>query len=62
MITLMDYCIPNYQDQMHVIQKAIERLSNKAREINKFTFNNDQDNERLQPNNTNKQPLSDGET
>jgi len=59
MITLMDYCIPNYQDQIHVIQKIRERLTNKEREINKFTFENNI-NERLQPTNTNYEPLNNG--
>lgn len=52
MITLMDYNLPNYQDQIYVIQKAIERLTNKMKQINKFTFI-DENNERLQTNNTN---------
>lgn len=53
MITLIDYCLPNYQDQVFVLQKAIERITNKIRDINKFTYNNEQDNERLQPSDKN---------
>lgn len=53
MITLMDYCLPEYKDQVFVIQKAIERLSNKLKQINKFTWTNIDENERLPINNTN---------
>ena len=52
MITLIDYCVPNYQDQVFILQKAIQRISNKIREINKFTFIDNEKNERLQPTNT----------
>lgn len=54
MITLMDYCLPEYKDQIFVIQKAIERLSNKMKQINKFNSLNEDNNERLLPNDTNK--------
>ena len=53
MITLMDYCLPEYKDQVFVIQKAMERLTNKLKQINKFTWTNEENNERLSPNDTN---------
>lgn len=61
MISLMDYCAPNYKDQVFIIQKAIERLRNKMDKINKFTYMNNED-ERLQSNNTNTEPLSNWQT
>ena len=51
MITLMDYCLPEYKDQVYIIQKTMERLTNKLKQINKFTWTNTED-ERLQFNNT----------
>ena len=48
MITLIDYCIPNYQDQIFILQKAQERITNKIRGINKFTFIDKETDERLQ--------------
>lgn len=60
MITLIDYCIPNYQDQVFILQKAQERIRNKIRDINKFTFITD-DNERLQTTDTDTKPMSCGE-
>lgn len=60
-IALIDYCIPNYQDQIFILRKAQERITNKIRDINKFTFIDKQD-ERLQPRNTDTEPLSSWET
>lgn len=60
MITLIDYCIPNYQDQIFILQKAQERIRNKIRDINKFTFITD-DNERLQTTDTDTKLMSCGE-
>lgn len=60
MITLIDYCIPNYQDQVFILQKATERIANKIKEINKFTYI-DKEDERLQLTDTNSKPLSNGE-
>lgn len=62
MITLIDYCIPNYQDQVFILRKAQERISNKIKNINKFTFITDENNERLQPTDTNYKPLNSWET
>lgn len=53
MITLIDYCIPNYQDQIFILQKAQERITNKIRNINKFTFIDNETDERLQSWDTN---------
>lgn len=61
MITLMDYCAPNYKDQVFIIHKAIERLTNKLKNIEKFTYN-EKDNEGLQPNNTDSFSMSSTET
>lgn len=52
-ISLIDINIPNYKERMYVLQKAMERITNKMKEINKFTFINEEDNERLPTNNTN---------
>lgn len=62
MLTLIDYCIPNYQDQIFILQKAQERITNKIREINKFTFIDNNQDERLQFRDTNTKPMSNGET
>ena len=61
MITLIDYCIPNYQDQIFILQKAQERITNKIRNINKFTYLDNNTDERLQPTNSNIIAMSDGE-
>jgi len=58
MITLIDYCIPNYKDQIFILQKATERIANKIREINKFTFIDNETDERLQSRDTNNKPLN----
>lgn len=60
MISLIDYNVPNYQDQVFILQKAQERITNKIRNINKFTYLDNTD-ERLQLTDTNIQPMSDGE-
>ena len=57
MITLIDYCIPNYQDQVFILQKAMQRITNKIRDINKFTFI-DKEDERLQFTDTNSELMS----
>lgn len=60
MISLIDYNVPNYQDQIFILQKAQERITNKIRNINKFTYLDNTD-ERLQLTDTNIKPMSDGE-